>query len=247
MYPEDQLLPISALQHLLFCPRQCALIHNEQIWMENRLTVEGRHLHRRAHEETSELRGGTWIVRGLPLRSLELGLIGKADVVEFTPRGAAAETELDARRLFQAARGAPEAWRVAPVEYKRGKPKKDNSDRVQLCAQGLCLEEMLGVAIDAGAIFYGRRRRRSEIAFDDALRAETAETARRLRDLIVSGATPRAAREPKCDNCSLLNLCLPDVTAPRRDMTRRIERQFRQHLAAAGPTDDAFLPDEEPP
>lgn len=241
MYTEDQLLPISALQHLLFCPLQCALIHNEQLWLENRLTVEGRHLHRRAHEETTEQRGATWIVRGLPLRSLTLGLFGKGDVVEFTCQSDVGSRKLDSQNLFRAASGSPANWRVSPVEYKRGKPKSDDSDQVQLCAQGLCLEEMLGIEVPSGAFFYGRPRRRIEAPFDESLRKKTAAAARRLHELISSGSTPRAQREPKCDNCSLLSVCLPETTGSTRSMADRVERLFQQHLTGAGPESDPCI------
>jgi CRISPR-associated exonuclease Cas4 len=138
MYVEDDLLPISALQHLLFCERQCALIHVEQVWAENRLTVEGRHLHERVDGGEHETRGGLRTARALPIRSLRLGLAGRADVVE-----------------FHASEGAAGPPRVVPVEYKRGRPKSHRADEVQLCAQALCLEEMLGVHVAAGALFYG--------------------------------------------------------------------------------------------
>ena len=138
MYTEDDLLPISGLQHLLFCERQCALIHLEQVWAENRLTVEGKNMHDRVHEREAESRPGIRIVRALRLRSLRLGLTGMADVVEF---------HLDSGVRSQ---GLP-----FPVEYKRGKPKADYSDSVQLCAQAICLEEMLSCTIPAGALFYG--------------------------------------------------------------------------------------------
>ena len=145
MFTEDDLLPISALQHLLFCERQCALIHVEGLWADNVLTVEGTHMHRRSDEGADEKRDGVRIVRALPLRSLRLGLAGRADVVEFH-------------------RGEPgAAWAPFPVEYKRGRAKRERCDQVQLCAQALCLEEMLGVEIPAGALFYGQAppRRRS--------------------------------------------------------------------------------------
>ena len=138
-FAEDALLPLSALRHLLFCERQCALIHVEGLWAENRLTVEGRHLHERADSGRSESRPGVRIARTLPIRSLRLGLIGRADVVEFHDAGP----------------GAPP--RVVPVEYKRGRPKLDESDRVQLCAQALCLEEMLGVRVHLHRVHELRR------------------------------------------------------------------------------------------
>ena len=141
-YTEDDLLPLSGLQHLLFCERQCALIHIEQVWAENVLTAEGRIMHERVHEEGKESRGDVRIEFGMPLRSLRLGLIAKADVVE-----------------FHRDREYPDdLWRPFPVEYKRGKPKKGNFDKVQLCGQAMCLEEMLDVEIPAGALFYGKTR-----------------------------------------------------------------------------------------
>lgn len=221
MFGEDQLLPLSALQHLLFCERQCALIHIEGLWAENRLTVEGRHLHEKAHEGADETRGGVRIVRGLPLRSVRLGLVGKADVVEFHP-----PEPLGTRP------------RPFPVEYKRGRPKRHDADRVQLCAQALCLEEMLGVAVPSGALLYGRTRRRFDVAFDEALRGLTEHTAQRLHELIGSGRTPRAVREPKCDSCSLVNLCLPDALRPRLSATRYVERSLAASLAGTAALED---------
>lgn len=201
MYIEEDLLPLSALQHLLFCERQCALIHIERVWRENLFTAEGRILHKRVDSDMKESRGNMRIERGVPLRSLQLGLIGKADVVEYhrDPRD-----------------DATDVWLPFPVEYKRGRPKRDNSDKVQLCAQALCLEEMLGRTISHGALFYGQKRRRFEVSFDQALRRETAETAGRLHALIARGATPKVEYSPKCDTCSLLELCLPKTTCGAR-------------------------------
>ncbi|MEX2583660.1 MAG: CRISPR-associated protein Cas4 [Gemmatimonadota bacterium] len=207
MYSEDDLLPLSALQHLLFCERQCALIHVEQLWADNRLTVEGSHLHRRVDEAPGETRGDVRIERGIRMRSLRLGLIGRADVVEFH-RAAEGECPF-------------------PVEYKRGRPKRDRSDEVQICAQALCLEEMLGVPVAAGALFYGVIRRRTDVLFDDALRARTEDAARRLHELVSTGTTPRAAREPKCDGCSMLDLCMPDPPRAARSAARYLERFLR--------------------
>jgi CRISPR-associated exonuclease Cas4 len=212
VYAEDDLLPISALQHLLFCERQCALIHVEQLWAENRLTVEGRQLHERADGGRPESRGGVRTARALPVRSLRLGLAGRADVVEFhaDPGGGAA--------------------RPFPVEYKRGRPKEHDADRVQLCAQALCLEEMLGSSVPAGALFYGATRRRLDVVFDAALRGVVESTAARLHALVASGVTPPAAREPKCDSCSLLDLCLPDAIGPRRSAGRQFDRLLADSL-----------------
>lgn len=188
--PESDLLPLSALQHLLFCERQCALIHLEGAWEENRLTAEGRLLHTRVHERGDESRGEVRVARGLRLRSIRLGLVGQADVVEF-------------HRLPDG------AWRAFPVEYKRGRPKPDDCDRIQLCAQALCLEEMTGSDIPEGALFYGAVRRRHPVVFDGTLRAAVADAASRLHALMSGKATPTAVYEKKCENCSLIALCRP--------------------------------------
>jgi CRISPR-associated exonuclease Cas4 len=199
MFSEDELLPISALQHLLFCPRQCALIHTEQLWAENLLTAEGRIAHEKVDEEGAETRSGRRIVFGLPLRSFRLGLVGKADVVEFSGG--------DGGQAI-----------VFPVEHKRGRPKQKDCDRVQLCAQAVCLEEMLGVTVAEGALFYGKTRRREDVAFDAGLRGLTEETALELHRLLDSGITPRAEYGKKCWSCSLINVCMPKVSAARRSV-----------------------------
>lgn len=213
MFSEEDLLPISALQHMLFCERQCALIHIEGLWVENRLTVEGRHLHDKAHDGPDEVRPGVRITRGLALRSFRLGLSGKADVVEFR-----LPAEGTAEQPF-------------PVEYKRGRPKQHQADKVQLCAQALCLEEMLGRAVPGGALFYGRTRRRLDVAFDEPLRGLTEQTARRLHARIGSGRTPAAVREPKCNSCSLLHVCLPHAMGARRSAARYVARAIDAALA----------------
>jgi CRISPR-associated exonuclease Cas4 len=197
-YGEDDLLPISALQHLSFCERQCALIHLEGVWAENRLTAEGRIMHERVHEADSETRHGVRTTRGLRLRSLRLGLIGIADVVEFHG---------DHRGIL--VDGIDGRWRVFPIEYKRGKPKSDLCDEVQLCAQAMCLEEMLACDIQEGALFYGKQRRRKQIVFSPFLRNETEALARRLHNLFASGKTPPALFENKCKQCSLVEACMP--------------------------------------
>lgn len=196
---EDDLIMISALQHYAFCPRQCALIHLEQVWAESGLTAEGRILHERVHEQEGETRAGVRIERGLPLRSLALGVIGKADLIEFHKIG-------------------KNVWQPFPVEYKRGKPKADRCDEVQLCAQAICLEEMMGVEVPRGALFYGKTRHRHEVAFDPDLRKETEETVKKIRELLSSGETPRPVYEKKCKQCSLLDLCLPKTLGKKRSI-----------------------------
>ena len=174
MYSEDELLPISALQHLVFCERQWALIHLEQLWSENILTVQGHIMHERVHEAEREVRGNVIITRGLPLRSLRLGLIGKADVVEFIAIGD------DSKEEGIALEGQTGFWKPIPVEYKRGKPKIDCSDTIQLCAQALCLEEMLHIRITEGSLFYGTPHRRIQVRFDSVIRTETEQAVARL-------------------------------------------------------------------
>lgn len=215
MFSEDDLLPLSALQHLIFCERRAALVHIEGLWAENTATLEGTHLHEKAHDPGHETRGEVRTARGVALRSLRLGLSGKADVIEF-------HREENAHRGCELL-DAPGRWRPYPVEYKRGKLRKEDGYEVQLCAQALCLEEMLGCSIPDGALYFGKTRRRLEVAFDTQLRAETEAAAARLHALIASGVTPRAFREPKCERCSLLQHCLPVGNAPGRSAARYVQ------------------------
>ena len=187
---DADVIPLSALQHYLFCPRQCALIHVERLWAENLLTAEGRILHERSDKPGQASRGERRIVQGMPIRSRALGIAGVADVVELTRDG--------------------EGWRPYPIEYKRGRPKAHRADEVQLCAQALCLEEMLSVPVPEGALFYGKVRRRHPVAFDEELRALTRTAAAATRALLAAGRTPPPVYERKrCDTCSLLQLCRP--------------------------------------
>jgi len=212
MFSESDLLPLSGLQHLAFCERQWALIHLEQQWVENRLTAEGRQMHERAHEQKEEWREGVRVSRGLAVRSLRLGLAGIADVVEFRPP--------------PQGQSSP---RPFPIEYKRGRPKPDRWDEVQLCAQALCLEEMTGAEVSSGAIFYGQPRRRTEVNFDSNLRAETEALAQRMHDLYAACVTPQAQYAPKCDRCSLLEVCLPATAGEGRS----VAKYLRNALSAA--------------
>jgi len=207
VYAEDDLLPLSALQHLLFCERQCALIHIEQVWTENLFTAEGRIMHERVDSGAAQCRNDVRTERAVPLRSLRLGLSGKADVVEYH-------------------RDDADNWRPYPVEYKRGRPKAGNCDRVQLCAQALCLEEMLECPVPEGALFYGKNRRRQVVRFDEALRQQTEEAARRLHELIRSGRTPSAHFVKKCESCSLMNLCMPKVAGAGKSVGRYLARML---------------------
>ncbi|MCF7823644.1 MAG: CRISPR-associated protein Cas4 [Candidatus Marinimicrobia bacterium] len=211
IFDEDDLLPLSALQHLVFCARQCALIHIEQMWTENVLTAEGRMMHEKAHREEHESRGSIRIEYGMPLRSLKLGLIGKSDIVEFHRQGEKDQSSLP-----------------FPVEYKRGKPKANDCDRVQLCAQALCLEEMLDVHIPAGALYYGKTRRRQDVLFDSTLRTTTEKNITSLHKLIRSGRTPPAVWSAKCTQCSLIEQCLPKQTDGQNSALDYLRRMLRE-------------------
>lgn len=209
MYTEDDLLPLSALQHLLFCARQCALIHIEQLWQENLFTAQGRLMHERVDQTGRESRKNIRIEYGLPLRSLRLGLIGKADVVE-----------------FHLPDDSGKQWRPFPVEYKRGKAKKENWDKVQLCAQAICLEEMLETEVACGALFYGRNRRRQDVLFDDALRQETEDTTVNLHELIAAGMTPGPVYTKRCASCSFYELCLPKTLEKKKKIDRYLDQAY---------------------
>ena len=215
MHTEDDFLPLSALQHLLFCERQCALIHIERAWNENLFTAEGRVMHERVHSENQELRGNVRIEYCVGLHSFQLGLTGKSDVVEFHLKPTLQKTELA-------------KWQPFPVEYKRGKPKRDNCDKVQLCAQALCLEEMLEVEVPNGALFYGKTRRRLDIIFDSTLRKLTKETAIRLHELISSGRTPSSVYTKKCDSCSLVGICLPKTLGKKYSVKRYLSGAIQE-------------------
>jgi CRISPR-associated exonuclease Cas4 len=221
MFEEDDLLPLSGVQHLMFCERQWGLIHIEQQWEENRLTAEGRVLHEKAHEGGTETRPGVVTARGVRLRSLRLGLSGEADVVEF--HRADEESSATARLA-----GREGWWRPFPVEYKRGRPKTTLCDEVQLCAQALCLEEALGVAIGGGALFYGTNRRRTEVRFDEELRGRTEALAARMHDLYAARATPPGVYAKKCDSCSLNERCQPRTSGKAGAVTRYLARALRE-------------------
>ena len=215
IYSEDDLLSISALQHLMFCERRCALVHIENVWEENIFTAEGHNLHDKVHDAAGESRNDLRIARSLRLVSYRLGLSGVADVVEFH-RDEAGIT-LD---------GVKGYWRAFPVEYKRGILKHDISFEVQLCAQAICLEEMLDCSIEAGAVYYGKSRRRRDVHFTPMLRATTEEAAQKLHQLFDSKITPRAKYEKKCKSCSLYDICMPKITG--------IAKNVQHYLAKAG-------------
>ena len=207
MCPEDEMVMISALQHYLFCKRQCALIHVECLWSENYLTASGRILHQRVDQRKTEKRTGIRQATGLRLFSEKLHLTGVADMVEFhqttevqDSNGATAAIRLN---------GSPGFWAPVPVEYKRGKPKTEDCDRLQLAAQAMCLEEMLGGEVPCAYLFYDEIRRREEVEVTEALRQEVREVFREMHDYARRGHTPKAKPKKQCQSCSMKELCLP--------------------------------------
>lgn len=203
MYSEDEFLALSGVQHFSFCRRQWALIHVEQLWEENILTVQGDLMHQRAHDEkVRERRGDTLVVRGLSVRSGALGLSGKCDVVEF-----------HADDCGHPLVGEDGLWHAIPIEYKRGRSKTGDSDRLQLCAQAFCLEEMLGCDISHGFLFYGETKSRERIDFDLALRQQVVGMAAEMHRLYERRYTPQAKPFAACRSCSLRDVCLPKVAS----------------------------------
>lgn len=198
-YEEDEFLQLSGLQHFVFCPRQWALIHLEQQWTENVRTAEGRILHEKAHDSsTSEKRGSILILRDMRVQSPKLGIFGACDVVEF--HASPAGVSLHGRKGL---------WLPFPIEYKRGQPKTHQADELQLCAQAMCLEEMLCCSITEGALFYGETRRRELIAFTKDMREMVECILRQMHDYAARGHTPKVKPTKACDACSLKDLCLP--------------------------------------
>jgi CRISPR-associated exonuclease Cas4 len=210
MYSEDDLIPVSALQHILFCDRQYALIHIEQLWEENLFTAEGRVLHERVDAEHHESRRSYKQEYGMAVRSLQWGLIGKCDLVELWYTS---DSEIK---------------KISPVEFKRGRIKKNDVDRVQLCAQALCLEEMFNISIPSGQFYYLQEHRRYDIMIDDDLRSKTKIQIEKIRNLMTDGLTPAAKYEKrKCDQCSLLDLCMPKSAGHKnKSVIRYIENQL---------------------
>ena len=210
-------IKLSALQHYAFCPRQCALIHVEQAWAENFLTAQGRVLHERVDSGEPETRKGIRYERSVHLSSQKFGLTGVADMVE---------CELATGRL-------------TPVEYKRGKPKPTPMDRVQLCAQALCLEEMTGQIITQGVLWYGQTRHRQVVDFTDDLRQETRQIIEKVRALLESGTTPAPSYGKQCKACSLLELCEPKLLGKDRSA------QYVAKLFLEDESDDKSMSDRD--
>lgn len=210
-------VPLAALQHYLYCPRQCALIHLECVWEENQFTAEGNVFHERADSGMTEKRGLKKVLRSLHVSSGQWGIHGIADVVE----------------AVYAKKGG-EVVAMTPVEYKVGKPKPHRADEVQVCAQALCLEEMSGLEIPSGFLFYGKTQRRLEVAFDEELRSLTARVIRNAREVLTGVVTPLPLYSKGCKSCSLVNDCLPAVCREHRQtMKARVDGVFEDSLGTS--------------
>jgi len=219
-FTPDELLPLSGIQHFCFCRRQWALIHVERQWQENVLTVEGKLLHKRVDDPFfTETRSGVIIARSVPVASYRLGFAGICDVVEFTasPQG----VELPGRQG---------RYQPAPVEYKRGKPKKEPSDEAQLCAQAICLEEMLAVNVPYGYLFYGETRHRLEVPIVPELCALVEKMSAEMHAYFQRGYTPRVKTSKACRSCSLADICLPEL----QENTLPASQYIRQQLEKEG-------------
>ena len=204
--PEEDWLQLSGLQHFAFCRRQWALIHIENQWAENFRTVDGHLMHERVHDqEFRESRGDRLTVRGLAIRSAQLGISGQCDAVEFY-------RDPDGIPL----RDREGLWQPYPVEYKRGKPKEDNADELQLCAQAMCLEEMLCCTVPEGALYYGEPRRRTVVLFTPELRQQVRDSLTEMHQLYQRRYTPKVKPSKACNACSLKDLCLPKLMSHKK-------------------------------
>lgn len=204
-YKEEEYLQLSGLQHFSFCRRQWALIHIEQQWAENLRTADGRIFHEKAHDASQrERRGDLLITRDMSIHSPTLGISGSCDVVEFH-RGDTGIPLPEQTGL----------WQPYPIEYKRGSPKAEDIDRLQLCAQAMCLEEMLCCDIPEAVLFYGETRRRENVALSEELRAQVRLLLKEMHDLNQRNHTPKVKPQKGCNACSLRDLCLPKLAKKR--------------------------------
>ncbi len=206
-YPEEDYLHLNGLQHLRFCPRQCALIYVENLWQENYFTASGRVQHEKVHSGIGESRRVVRTERDLKIASSLLGITGQTDAVEFYSDGA-----------------------IVPVEYKHGEPKEDSCDEVQLCAQVLCLEEMLGRKIHEGALYYFKTRKRISVPITDELRQETIELAEKFHNLVESGKTPLAEYRKKCESCSFIDECFPETAGRNKSVSIYLKRRIQSEI-----------------
>ena len=226
-FAERDLLPISALQHWAYCPRQAVLIHAERLWADNRHTAEGNVLHARVHYGKAGRRKEKATARTLHVKSLALGLTGQCDAVEFTaPDGSTRGAAAAFAGLSSMTEAERAGWSVVPVEYERGRPKKNDCDRIQAAAQAACLEEMLGVEVPLARLYYGQTNRRVDVPVDGPLRAKLASAAAALREALASKRTPPAEyAKAKCEKCSLIEPCMPRATTRRPSARAWLDRE----------------------
>lgn len=204
-YTEDDMLMLSGIQHIVFCPRQWALIHIEQQWDENKLTAEGMLIHKNVDNPSyRQLNNGVATLHSVHVASATLGIYGICDAVELHPA-----KEGDAGISHPKYKGR---WTPYPVEYKHGSPKTNDCDRLQLAAQVMCLEEMYGITIPEAALFYFKTRRREIVKIDDELKKSVVHYVRQMHDLFDKGAVPPPVKKPCCNKCSLVNICLPEIS-----------------------------------
>ncbi len=216
-YKEEDLLAISGIQHYFYCRRQWALIYIEQQWVENVLTAEGRILHNRVDNSRNiEYKEGVIIERSVPLRSEKLGVYGVADVVEFY------RTEKGVKLP-----GEDGLWSPKPVEYKRGKPKENICDKAQLCCQAMCMEELYGMKINNGYLFYWQIRHRIPVIFDNELRQKVINACEDMHNMLENGITPGVPEKVRCKNCSLFNICIPFLKKKKRG---KIEKYIYENI-----------------
>ena len=216
MYEEDDFLMLSGLQHFAYCRRQWALIHIEQQWAENERTIDGQLFHKKAHDAGStEKRGNLIITRGLHIKSAELGVTGICDVVEF-------HKSEQGITLFS----FEGQWQPYPIEYKKGEPKENNADELQLCAQEMCKEDMLLCDIPYGSLFYGQNRRRTQVEFTDELRTQVKTMLEEMHELWKKGYTPKVKPQKGCNACSLKEICIP-----RLMKTKSVSSYIEENLA----------------
>lgn len=200
-YSEDDYLMLSGIQHFSFCRRQWALIHIENLWADNLRTIEGELMHKNAHDNSYiESRGDVYILRGVSIHSASLGISGQCDVLEY-------HKSEEGITLH----GKDGLWQPYPIEYKKGEPKDVPADRLQLCAQAMCLEEMLCCDINSGALFYGEIRRRETVEFSDELRNTVRDYLSEMHEYAKKGYTPKVKPTKSCNACSLKELCLPTM------------------------------------
>ena len=218
-YHEEEFLLLSGIQHMAFCERQWALIHIEQVWVENVRTIEGKHLHERTDDPfQDETRKNIRTVRSMPVVSYKLGLRGVADVVEFH------QTEDEINNVTVRLYNRKGWWRPYPVEYKRGRAKPDDRDAVQLCAQAIALEEMLKIIINSGCLYYGQTRHRKDICFNEELRKRVRELTGKMHMMMDEGKSPKAKKGKHCDLCSLKERCQPELTIRHRSVKEYLSR-----------------------